>query len=70
MIKDFLKDLRLLKCSFYDIDFKSKNTLKKCKITNAGERLLFIDGTGKKYLVEISSIEKVTIAEAENYYKK
>lgn len=60
MLIEFLENLKLLESEFYNIDFKSGKELKKCTIESAGQKLLVTDGAKVKYLIEPSSIEKVS----------
>lgn len=60
MLVEYLENLKLLESEFYNIDFKSGKELKKCTIDLVGQRLLVIDGAKVKYLIEPSSIEKIS----------
>ncbi|HBJ80228.1 MULTISPECIES: hypothetical protein [Fusobacterium] len=62
MLAEYLENLKLLdpEAKYYNIDFRSGKELKKCTLEVIGQRLLVTDGAKVKYLIEPSSIEKVS----------
>lgn len=60
---EYLESLKLLETEsgYYNIDFKSGKELKKCTIELAGEKLLVVNGSNVKYIVEPDSIEKISV---------
>lgn len=59
---EYLESLKLLETEsgYYNIDFRSGKELKKCSIKLAEKRLLVIDGSEIKYIVDPDSIEKIS----------